>query len=63
MAERRAPEVLIDVENPTAEDVKGLLDAHVAFSSAATPPEFSFAVDPTELHVRAGPKRRPTRSR
>jgi putative acetyltransferase len=48
-ARSRAPEVLIDVEDPTAEDVKALLDAHLAFSRTTTPPEFSFALDATRL--------------
>ena len=42
-------EVEIHVDDPRAEDVRSLLKIHLAFSRAATPAEYSFALDVEHL--------------
>jgi hypothetical protein len=37
--------VVIDVDDPRADDVRDLLAAHLAFSRGVTPLEYSFALD------------------
>ncbi|HET6875148.1 MAG TPA: GNAT family N-acetyltransferase [Acidimicrobiales bacterium] len=39
----------ISVDDPTAADVRALLERHLAFSRATTPLEFSFALDVGQL--------------
>jgi putative acetyltransferase len=42
-------ELEIAEDDPTADDVRALLAAHLAFSRSSTPPEFSFALDVAQL--------------
>ena len=39
----------IAVDDPRAEDVRALLEVHLAFSVSSTPPEYSFALDVAQL--------------
>jgi len=42
-------EIVIEVDDPSAEDVQALLATHLAFSRRVTPVEFSFALDVERL--------------
>lgn len=42
-------DVVIDVDDPLAEDVRALLAVHLAFSRSVTPAEFSFALEVEQL--------------
>jgi putative acetyltransferase len=42
-------DVVIDVDDPLAEDVRALLAVHLAFSRSVTPAEYSFALDVEQL--------------
>lgn len=42
-------ELVIDIDDPNAEDVRALLRTHLAFARAATPAQYSFALEVEQL--------------